>query len=975
MSSDTREIPFHDDETPYCGHFDNVDEETMRRLFSKVAAVRSEDRELFDFTHRRIEVYQGTQGASQVVSEAVVYEEFSEARSGNFAVVIEGEVGTGKSELCAYLAHRLADDGRPILHVDKDDDLMSLLTDRIPSFYREHFDQELSGTSEFEQLRYDIEHTPQTVANNAASGALLNLSKLDYDLEYDDEASDKIRKHVQSELQQLVERGEYAKEVKFVTTGDLSQKEFLDVFATGPDAERPATLQALVEILNTQLWREIRDRYGTASLNEVLEQVGRAFEETRPVIVFEDFSITAMEGQQLRKYMERDKGSDNWDFIVAGTRDSTGVLHTRTAEDRFEFYQTNEPDSNSVLFLDEETAVEFVRPYLGYFKSLDGSVQYDRSDETELTLQPAPDGSICAECGLCDESFRDLFPFHGPFLKRIYTGLNESEQSPREYIMKVFDVLEQHYRGYVSAPSNASALEPLEDPLLVPDAVEEASEELANLVRWYGLRKDGHLRVDLRFAAAFGLIDPAAPADLPAGTSVTDGEFVVPTAGSTGSDVSSGGDGGTDPPSDPGGVDEETPIQREIDEHVKKIGAWKTYPTENTRTGVYLQRGLGDAIDHLTDGFALYEGSKLQYNLSSQQQPFVLTNTTDAPEEFQIDIDPDEFRSSDLRRLLKFGIRRDMAPRSADYDALFRRLGTQLSSYAVDWREQVRETNLNDDDVLYKRRARYDFTDFVLAAYALVVVFDSPWQALSAEAINDRFEATDEYELDPAVASWCKRKLTVDEYQHINTMIGYAPHLEDTLGEVLGVSGSALDLQSVRKRLRNNPPYEVLSMLGRAYTDNIDFRVKFDGGPGLSAVADTAYDFRKAIDEVNDFGVRQEVVETVNTELAEVKLGDVRTTVDKLDTYDGVSSSVLESLKQFTQLDQASLDEAVETASDIDRLTERGSPAEKLRAILASAKLEAAEAYTRYDAVELGAGGGAADIGARFSEVSQHYVE
>jgi len=117
------------------------------------------------------------------------------------------------------------------------------------------------------------------------------------------------------------------------------------------------------------------------------------FEDTRPVIVFEDFSIAAMEAERLRKYMERDKSADNWDFIVAGTRDSTEVLRTRTAEDRFEFFQTNEQDSNTVLFLNEDSAVDFVRPYLGYIKSHDGSVQYDRNtDDGTFDLKEAPEG-------------------------------------------------------------------------------------------------------------------------------------------------------------------------------------------------------------------------------------------------------------------------------------------------------------------------------------------------------------------------------------------------------------------------------------------------------------------------------------------------------------------------------------------------------------------------------------------------------
>ena len=470
----------------HCPHFQNLDEKTLRQLFSKVAAVRSENRELFEFTHRPINVFrspQGTGESEEIVGEDKVYREFSDSRIGNFSVVIEGEVGTGKSELCAYLAHRLEEDGRPILHVDKDDDLMTLLSERIPEFHEKQFGSELPGASNFKQLKKDLEQNGSVVANNATSGALLNLSSRGYTLQVQDK-EDQIREFIQDQLSLLVEKGEYAKEIKFVTEQAYRQNDFLQII-DGEFAE-----DEVVAAFNEELWRVIRERYQTASLDDVLEQVGQKFTDTRPVIIFEDFAITAMEGQRLRNYMERDKGSDNWDFVVAGTRDSTEVLHTRTAEDRFEFYRTNKQNSNSVLFLNEDSAVDFIRPYLGYFKSVDGSVQYDRSgDGMELELKPAPEGSICAECGYCDESFRDLFPFNESFLERVYAGLREDEQSPREYVMAVFDVLRDYYDGYVDAPSDADRLTPLKNHVDPATEIYEQTEQVANLARWYGSPK------------------------------------------------------------------------------------------------------------------------------------------------------------------------------------------------------------------------------------------------------------------------------------------------------------------------------------------------------------------------------------------------------------------------------------------------------------------------------------------------------
>ena len=955
-----------------CPHFDKIDETTLRRLFSKVAAVRSEDRELFDFTHRPIEVYRTPLGNSEdaeIVTEAEVYGEFSENRIGNFVVIIEGEVGTGKSELCAYLSHRLTDDGRPILHVDKDDDLLSILSDRIPKFYEEHFGEKLDGTTEFQQLRADIQNNPQTVANNATSGAILNLRKLGYHIDVVDEQENAFRDFVRQKLQELIQRGEYGKEVKFLSAGAYAQNDFLHVF------DQPIEDSEALSLLNEQLWREIRNRYGTSSLDDMLERVGERFEDTRPALVFEDFSIAAMEADKLRNYMERDKGTDNWDFIVAGTRDSTEILHTRTAEDRFEFYQTNVRDSKRVIFLNKESAVDFARPYLGYIKSIaDDSVRYDRtSDDGQLNLLPAPEGSICAECGFCDEHFRDLFPFNAEFLHRIYTGLDDSQQSPREYVEKIFDVLEEYYHSDVKVPSSARGLSPLEDPLLIPDAIGEHSEDLARLFMWYGKVSDGQIHVDRRFSVAFGVDDPATEDELPDIISAEDGLLTVPTAGDEpGPETRTGI--GADPRGDVRAG--KPPVELEIEQHLRKVGPWKEYPEQNFETGNYLKRGIGDALERLTDNFALIEGTRLRYNLSSQKEPFVLTNATETPESFQVDIDPDEFRDSDLRKILRFGIRRDMEPATADYDSMLKKYGTHLVGYAIRWRRQLQETYLNADNVFYKRNARYDFADFVLASYALIVAFDTPTQVLSAEILNERFADDTDYKLDKAVDDWCEQNLDPDEYQSIVDMMGYAKYIEELLGELLGLGRESLDLRRLRKRLTKKSPYEVLSMLGRGYINNIDSRVQFTNGPKLKNVADSAYDLRQAIDEINDFGPDEDTLTTVLDELQNLDMVHVRSVVEHLEVYENVSSEAIESLKRFKSIPQGDIDEAVRLANHAKKLR-GGDPNERkqLQAILMSVHLHKLDAFQRYDGVILEPADQVTGLGQKFREVAEYYVE
>ena len=957
----------------YCPHFQNVDEKTLRQLFSKVAAVRSDNRELFEFTHRPIKVFRSPQGTSseeEIVGEEEVYREFSDERPGNFTVVIEGEVGTGKSELCAYLAHRLRDDSRPILHVDKDDDLMTLLSERIPEFYEDHFDEELPGASNFQQLRDDLEQNGSVVANNATSGAILNLTARGYSVDVQDK-EDKIREFVQDQLSLLVEKGEYAKEIKFVTEQAYQRNGFLQII------EDDISDEEAVSAFNEELWREIRERYQTASLDDVLERVGQKFTDTRPVIIFEDFAITAMEGERLRNYMERDKASDNWDFVVAGTRDSTQVLHTQTAEDRFEFYRTNKQNSNSVLFLDRNSAVDFIRPYLGYFKSFDDSVRYDRSgDGLGLELQPAPSGSICAECGFCDESFRDLFPFNEAFLERIYTGLPEDEQSPREYVMAVFDVLRDYYEGYVDAPSDADGLLTLTNPVSAATEIYEDAEPLAHLARWYGSTTDDGIAVDARFVEAFGLQDVVESTD---DVEMAGGDVVVPTdlpgEPEKGGGTNAGGDSGGE---EGGSRGETTPrlsrAERLVREHQSNVPAWQQNPANFDEITRFLRTGLTDAINRLTDDFTLYDGMGLRYNLSSEKDPFVFENLARAPDDDQIVIDPAEFRISDLRKLLKFGIYREVEKSGADYVELFRDLGTQLTGYARRWQRTVREKNLESEMRLFKQSADYTFEDFALAGYAYAVLLDSPFEELSAETLSERFASNASYTLDDDLRTELEAELPTDDFDAITDFVANAEWYREMVNAFFGANESTLDVAAIRDRLEENPPYQVLNGLGRGQIQRISYRVRFDTNSKIREMADGAYDLHRAFENAEE-EYRAGVVETITDELAGVSLSEIEGLLETLRTYDSVDAEMVETLGKFVALSQSDLDDAVEAAElAADLVT--GTDDEHLQGALISLNLTSTNAYRRYeDLTIVGGGGTGGDFAKRFRAVGEHYVE
>jgi len=961
-----------------CPHFEEVEEETLRRLFSKVAAVRSEDYELFDFTHRSMEVFRGTGAGGETWSEDRIYQEFSEDRIGNFAVVIEGEVGTGKSELCAYLSHQLRLEGRPMLHIDKDDDLMSILSERIPEFYQAQFGEELPGASDFKNLRDDIVEVPQVVADTVTGSAILRLRRQDYDVAPGANQGNEIRDYVAEKLQRLVERGEYAQKIQFVGINEYEQREELQIFEDDMDTNKA------VSAFNDALWNVIRDQYNTASLDDVLETVGERFEDTRPVIVFEDFAIAAMEAERLRNYMERDKSSDNWDFVIAGTRDSTEVLHTRTAEDRFEFFQTNEQDSNTVLFLDENSAVDFVRPYLGYIKSHDGSVRYDRNTaDGTLTLTEAPSDSICGRCGFCEESFRDLFPFNRSFLRRIYAGLDESQQSPREYIMTIFDVLQEYHEGYIQAPSESETLRPLHNTVSVADEVYEDAEAFADIAKWYGREEGDSVVINRRFIDAFGY----ETEDLPGMIDIGKEEVTISSTGTGEPDdlcPECGADSwATNPEGDRicsncgyggGRGSGLSPTEREIKEQKEKIDSWLEDPEKYLDTDQYIRLALRELLEEVSDEFRLLEGTSLRYMLSSQKSPFVYPDSNEAPQDDQIIIDPRDFRRSDLRHLVEFGVRRDMSPRTADFNEQLEQIGTQLTGYAEEWRNRIIETQLNSDDVFFKRNAGYEFTDFILATYATLTLLDDPWQEVTAESLNEKYQSDDEFDIDSKLKIGLDEVLGHDEIQEIEKAMDDAGYVEDVLGSLLGVSASTLDVPAVRDRLSQAPPYQVLERLGRQYINNISARVRFKSGHNVNSLADAMYDVRSALSDASDHGYQQETVEYVSKMLTGIDVSAINNRYKKLKTYDTVDPDLTERLGQACTHSQSTLDEAVDAAK-LSRRLANGDPMSDITAVLASLKLDNNQAVNDFRAVPLRGAGGPDQLGKEFTEVSTHYAD
>jgi hypothetical protein len=364
----------------------------------------------------------------------------------------------------------------------------------------------------------------------------------------------------------------------------------------------------------------------------------------------------------------------------------------------------------------------------------------------------------------------------------------------------------------------------------------------------------------------------------------------------------------------------------------------------------------------------------LRYNLSSQKDPFVFASLKQRTDDDQIVIDPEEFRLSDLKTLLEFGIYREEDKSQADYDDLFRRLGTQLTGYARRWRNKLVETNIRSQSTLFKQTTGdYTFEDFVLAGYARVVLLDSPFTEVTAESISRRYDAGKPYSLDDDLRPLLEAELSTDGFNAVTAFMNDAEQYEAMIGALFGATANTLDVAAVRRRLQHGSPYDVLSGLGRTQITNVSSRVRFDTDNKLRDIANRAYDLQRALEDAED-EYRPEIVDVFETELSGLDLSEVAETVSTLRTYDSADPEMLESLSKFVSLSQSAVNDAV-SAAEFAASSRSGTREAQLQSALVSLTLAGTSVYQRYDDITIVGGGTTSSFAERFLSVGEHYVE
>ncbi len=725
---------------------------------------------MFEFTHHRMKVYGIDTG--ELIPEEGVFKRVHKRRRGNHVSVIEGNVGTGKSELCAYIDLQLRKHKEKVLYLEKSADIVRMLTEDIPSFYRDCVGRVFPHKKELDELRTKL-RTPRTVAEFGVLGLLM-----EFDLAAMFEGLPDTKEELMSYAARKLQR--------VATTPRVDA----EIFESEEIQSRPQTAWSFAfkdriggnwdEVaaeMSRKFWEILYSRTGAPNLVETVRQLQKDCPQDRIYIIFEDYSFSRADTQKLLAFLEDDNLGNKCEVIIAGLHERIfgSALATATARERFDYYKTDDAAGNVPFLLDKD-AFGFVLPFLAYPKAQDESIRWD--DGKEDPSHPAP-RSLCAVCARCPEDYRAAFPFTEPFLQKLYDGL--VEKKPRILIDTVLKAIEE-YAGNKEPISSTSALSRVKRADY-DEAIED--QDSREFMAWYGTSSSGGLSAPAFAADIMGIADSQL-------TQVGDALTYVQTAAKV-----------TKP------VEElEDPLASDLKNLAAWIPNWKNDPTESTwqTTSLYIVAGISAALYSLSDGFRISDRSPIRVGFKKGESPVVFVNQPVRLN--QIPINPKDLTAAQAEAFLKLGFYTDKR-RGVSDDDIDRLCSQLLVQWMGAWqtRMQVYLGELQfSSRSLGGRKASIE--DLALASYCIAAFLKDPWMNPDFATLQTLYAKGGSLTVHPEVA----RRLEGVAAATFDVLLDQSKELHSWLGYHFGLDETTLEKARLGGRL------DFSAMLGMAAT-------------------------------------------------------------------------------------------------------------------------------------------------------------
>ncbi|MHA1268923.1 MAG: hypothetical protein ACTSPY_03980 [Candidatus Helarchaeota archaeon] len=500
----------------YCDQFKRI----MKIIFIPTSANRAKNIGLFKATHYPMTLYLKDEekinsNENKTISENDILKNIKNNLIINsyprrkIIYFIQGDTGTGKSELIMYLQSEIEKISNVyIISIKKDQSWFQISSKTLPEEYKKLFNEELpqpEGLIKFRNSNPNKNKIEQLSSNFALK--ILNFlrkeniiedeSKKPDDSSYDElEKAKPIRDHLKKYLENYIFE-------KYNDNEDISKRYY--IFEPEHIPKFKLTLIKNINHNDIALEMEkglqmaIKEEFGIMEINDLLlafnkkiQEIDSFYEKPLLFIFFEDFALRGEDLKNFQNFISEDS-YDLFNFIIAGTEDKIRQFDDNTIKARATFYYTTLPGNYTTPFLSEENVDEFLSKYLNYFKR-------------KL--------KICSEClyscidKIYTKSNLKLFPFNSTFLKRLYLNLDRKNKQPRRFLKEIETILIQFIDEKTPPYIHASEKYRYNINYGISDKSLKtiSNTDESEFLKWYAVEdKNGKLFYDKIIARSFGL--------------------------------------------------------------------------------------------------------------------------------------------------------------------------------------------------------------------------------------------------------------------------------------------------------------------------------------------------------------------------------------------------------------------------------------------------------------------------------------
>lgn len=391
----------------------------------------------------------------------------ADLKEQNRIIIVEGEVGSGKSHLCTWLRHELGD-----TPADGQDDRVAVQVTR--------------GTRSFNDVLLDlsklvgVESQPSTI--DEFDPQLLAKSVVE---KLEAFSSTQLDSFSQKEMAALTESREKKLDLTDIVESNIRTYQSGRSSNASPaleliDRDKYRQLQTIVfdeppneqgfKVLRNELNNALFENLGVSDLSDRLSSISDAATDKgfRPVLICSDISELGVFRDALLEYgIQLNSGC--FDIVVGW---SSGWIHDKTSNEQNDFYAyicdksegyfRLSDSKGQTYFLTKDTAVNLVERYIRAVHS-----ESNKTFTDTVRLKP----------------FGGLYPFNAAFISRLYTHLQQQEaqkRTPRLLLRAIRECLLASAPPFITVeqlPYVGSVQEPV--PMDCPS-------ETVRLIKWYG---------------------------------------------------------------------------------------------------------------------------------------------------------------------------------------------------------------------------------------------------------------------------------------------------------------------------------------------------------------------------------------------------------------------------------------------------------------------------------------------------------